>query len=171
MGRSGKIDREEEFQWLFGAEYPAVLRTTYLVLHDRQRAEEITQDAFVQLLRHWDKVRDYDSPQAWVRRVAIRLAVRDVRRERTRTRLTRREATLASTETPRTGLDRDLLAAIQSLPPQQRSVVVLFYYEDRPMDEIAEIVGCSPSTGWVHLHKARRRLGALLAEEVNSDVN
>ena len=171
MDGSGRIDREEEFQWLFVAEYPAVVRTTYLVLHDAQRAEEVAQDAFVQLLRHWDKVRDYDSPQAWVRRVAIRLAVRETRRERTRTWLTRREASLAPEEAPGTGLDPDLLAAIRSLPTQQRCVVVLFYYEDRPMDEVAEIVGCSTATGWVHLHKARKRLGVLLSEEVSSDVD
>ncbi|MGZ5398470.1 MAG: RNA polymerase sigma factor [Nocardioides sp.] len=171
MGRSGRIDKAEEFQWLFVAEYPAVVRTTYLVLHDPDRAEEIAQDAFVQLLRHWDKVRDYDSPQAWVRRVAIRLAVRDTRRERTRVRLTRGEAVLTSAEAPGTGLDPDLLAAIGSLPTQQRCVVVLFYYEDRPMEEVAEIVGCSTATGWVHLHKARKRLGVLLSEEVSSDVD
>ena len=43
-----------------------------------------------------------------------------------------------------------------------RSVVVLFYYEDRPMDQIADILGCTTATGWVHLHKARKRLGVLL---------
>ena len=68
-------------------------------------------------------------------------------------------------------MDVDLLNAIKSLPPQQRSVIVLFYYEDRPMDEIAQILGFSPSTGWVHLHRARKRLGALLTEEVGNDVH
>ena len=50
----------------------------------RQRAEDITQDAFVQLYRHWKKVSLYEWPEAWVRRVAIRLAVRDVKRTRVR---------------------------------------------------------------------------------------
>jgi DNA-directed RNA polymerase specialized sigma24 family protein len=68
-------------------------------------------------------------------------------------------------------MDPDLTAAIRSLPAQQRAVVVLFYLEDRPMEEIAEITGCSVSTGWVHLHRARKRLGTLLAEEVANDVH
>ena len=38
------------------------------------------------------------------------------------------------------------------------------------MDQIADIIGCSTATGWVHLHKARKALGTLLSEEVDSDV-
>ena len=158
---------------MFVNDYPSVVRTTYLVLHDHARAEEIAQDAFVQLLRHWAKVGQYESPSAWLRRVAIRLAVKEARRDQRRLVLTRRDH-----ETPRpavTGgpveVDEELVAAIRTLSPQQRSVVVLFYYEDRPMNQIAEILGCTPATGWVHLHKARKRLGALLQAEVHSDVD
>jgi DNA-directed RNA polymerase specialized sigma24 family protein len=68
------VDSVDEYRWMFAAEYPAVVRTVYLVLHDYSRSEEIAQDAFVQLLRHWNKVRRYEAPGAWVRRVAIRLA-------------------------------------------------------------------------------------------------
>lgn len=104
--------------------------------------------------------------------MAIRLATRDAKRERRRAVLTRgtidRDPVRPS---PVAMMDPDLVAAIRSLPLQQRSVVVLFYFEDRPMEEIAEIAGCSVSTGWVHLHRARKRLGTLLSEEVNNDVH
>jgi RNA polymerase sigma-70 factor (ECF subfamily) len=63
-----------------------------------------------------------------------------------------------------------VLAAVRRLAPKQRAVVVLFYFEDRPMAEIAEIVGCSESTGWSQLHTARRHLAATLSEEVTDDV-
>jgi DNA-directed RNA polymerase specialized sigma24 family protein len=76
------VDGDDEFRWLFAIEYPTVVRTVYFVLHDHARAEEIARDSFVQLLRHWGKVSRYDSPEAWVRRVAIRLAIRDAKRER-----------------------------------------------------------------------------------------
>jgi RNA polymerase sigma factor (sigma-70 family) len=163
------MGESDEFRWLFVAEYPAVVRTAFLILHDYARAEEIAQDAFVQLLRHWSRVSRYESPDAWVRRVAIRLAVRDAKREARRSLLIRRDAR-GPTAPASDAVDIDLLAAIRTLPVQQRSVVVLFYFEDRPMDEIAGIVGCSISTGWVHLHRARKRLAALLAEEVDNDV-
>ncbi len=66
--------------------------------------------------------------------------------------------------------DLDLMSAVRELPLRQRSVVALYYLEDRPMDEVANLMGCSPSTGWVHLHRARKRLAELLGEEASDDV-
>ena len=70
-----------DFDSMFAAEYPAVLRTVFLICHDIQQAQDVTQDAFVELLRHWDKVSRYDRPGAWVRRVAIRKMLKAMRRE------------------------------------------------------------------------------------------
>jgi RNA polymerase sigma factor (sigma-70 family) len=163
------VGGDEEFSGFFAAEYRALVRTVTLVLHDPTRAEEIAQDAFVQLLRNWSKVCRYESPDAWVRRVAIRLAVRDAKRERRLAQLRLRNVDEAPALDP--SMDVDLMAVIKTLPPRQRSVIVLFYYEDRPMEDIARILDCSPSTGWVHLHRARKRLGVLLTEEVGNDVH
>jgi hypothetical protein len=58
-------DADLQFDWLFADEFPAVMRAVYLIVHDLGRAEDITQDAFVQLLRHWKKVSRYDRPGAW----------------------------------------------------------------------------------------------------------
>ncbi|MDP9302061.1 MAG: hypothetical protein M3P43_14395, partial [Actinomycetota bacterium] len=57
---------DAEFTWLFRAEFPRVARTAYLILHDRQAAEDVAQQAFAQLLVHWKKVSRYDLPEAWV---------------------------------------------------------------------------------------------------------
>jgi hypothetical protein len=64
------VESIDEYRWMFAAEYPAVVRTVYLVLYDYARSQKIAQDAFVQLLQHWEKVRCYEAPEAWVRRVA-----------------------------------------------------------------------------------------------------
>ena len=61
------MERETEFRELFAASYARVVGTVYLIVQDRARAEEITQDAFMQLLRHWRKVSGYEQPDAWVR--------------------------------------------------------------------------------------------------------
>jgi RNA polymerase sigma-70 factor, ECF subfamily len=52
----------------------------------------------------------------------------------------------------------------------QRAAVVLFYFEDLPLSEIASILRCSEATVRVHLHRARKRLAELLGEEVIEDV-
>ena len=159
-------DADEAYEWFFRAEFPAVLRTVFLILHDRGRSEDVTQEAFIQLLVHWRKVSRYERPEAWVRRVAIRQAIRALRRERVRALLERETAADAGPDVP----DVDLARAVQRLPVMQRSAVVLFYFEDRPVTEIAFILGISEGTVKVHLHRARRRLAELLGEEVDENA-
>jgi DNA-directed RNA polymerase specialized sigma24 family protein len=152
---------EIEYTAFFRDEFPAVLRTVALMLRDQQRAEEITQDAFVQLLRDWAKVSRYERPAAWVRRVAIRLAMRSIRRDRLWAGV--REALLPPTPTPPSRFDVD--GAIRRLPASQRAAIVLHYYEDRPIAEVALILGCAEPTARVHLHHGRNRLRVLLGED------
>jgi len=155
-----------EFDILFREEFPDVVRAVFLICHDQERARDIAQDAFVQLLRHWKKVSRYDRPGAWVRRVAIRMAIQSIRRESLRSRLE------PQTSIPRTPgpVDIDLLEAIRSLPPKQRAAVVLFYFEDMPLAEVAEVIGCSHATTRVHVKQGRERLASILGEEVRDDV-
>lgn len=156
---------ETEYSQFFRAEFQPVVRTAYLVVHDQQTAEDVAQDAFGQLYLHWSKVRTYENPHAWIRRVAIRIAVRRARRDATRRHLTKQQ------EGPRPvdgTHDLDLLAALRTLPPQQRAAIALHYFEDRPTDEVGELMGCSASTVRSHLARARRRLAQLLdTEEVH----
>ncbi|MGH2594612.1 MAG: RNA polymerase sigma factor [Actinomycetota bacterium] len=155
-----------EYTWFFRAEFPMVLRTVFLILGDRARAEDVTQEAFIQLLSHWKKVSRYERPEAWVRRVAIRLAVRTLKRDRMRAVLERDTAPERDPRWP----DVDLAEALKQLPVKQRTCVLLFYFEDRPIAEIVEILGISEGAVKVHLHRARERLATLLGEEVDEDA-
>ena len=82
------MDREEErdYEWVYRAGFASVARTVFLIVGSRAVAEEITQDAFVKLLQKWSTVSDYERPEAWARKVAVRMAVRHVGRERSRPR-------------------------------------------------------------------------------------
>lgn len=153
-----------DYDTLFLHEFPRVSRTLHHIVGDRGRAEEVAQDAFLELLRNWDKVSGYDRPDLWVRRVAIRKAQRERHRHWRRVELERHTLDVADSEPPTPA--PEVLTAVRRLPPKQRAVVVLFYFEDRPMSEIAEILGCAESTGWSQLHTARRHLAVALAEEV-----
>jgi RNA polymerase sigma factor (sigma-70 family) len=157
-----------DFDTLFRAEFPRVARTVHHIVGDRLQADEVTQDAFLELLRHWTKVSTYERPELWVRRVAIRKAQRERHRTWRRRELERVTAEPESAEPPTPA--PEVLAAVRALGPKQRAIVVLFYFEDRSMAEISEIVGCSESTGWSQLHHARRRLATVLGEEVPDDV-
>jgi RNA polymerase sigma factor (sigma-70 family) len=154
-------DAELDYSTFFRAEFAAVLRTVALMLRDPGRAEEITQDAFIQLLRDWPKISRYERPQAWVRRVAIRLTMRAIRRERLWSIV--RLDLLPSAEAPPSKYD--VPGTIRRLPGSQRAAIVLHYYEDRPVADVAAILGCSEPTARVHLHRGRERLRQLLGED------
>jgi RNA polymerase sigma factor (sigma-70 family) len=153
-----------DFDTVFSVEYPCVLRTVFLICHDSQLAQDVAQDAFVELLRHWEKVRQHDRPGAWVRRVAIRRLMRVLRREGRR-----RDAERALEPSgPPEPADVDVLLALREVSPRQRAALVLHYYEDMPIHEIADLLGCSASSAAVHVHRGRARL-RLLLKEVTSD--
>ncbi len=161
-----ETDTDTAFGWLFRDEYPAIVRTAYLMLGDRAAAEDVAQEAFIRLYARWRRISRYERPGAWVRRVAIRLASRSLRAGR-------RTVLQAEVEDPgRTEpvSDPDLRRALLGLPSSQRAAVVLHYFEDRPVAEVAEIMGCATSTAKVHLHRARKRLAEVLGEEEVSDV-
>jgi RNA polymerase sigma-70 factor (ECF subfamily) len=61
--------------------------------------------------------------------------------------------------------DVDVQRSLLRLPARQRAVVVLHYFEDRPVREVAELLGVEEATVKVHLHRARSRLRQLLGED------
>lgn len=154
-------ERDEGFTSFFRSEYPSLVRTLYLVVHDRELARDLAQDAFVQLFARWRRISHYERPEAWVRRIGIRMAVRAASRERVRPRL-ERELDFGTLPRP---IDLDVVRAIEHLPPSQRAAVALFYLEDRPVSEVAEVLGCSEVTAKVHLHRARKRLAEVLGDK------
>ncbi len=59
--------------------------------------------------------------------------------------------------------DHEFWEAVRALPARQAQAIALHYLEDRPVAEIAEILGCAPATVKVHLHRGRRALADTLA--------
>ena len=165
VGRSPASEDLDDYAWFFRAEFPAVVRTALLIVRDRGRAEEIAQEAFMRLHMHWRTVSRYERPDAWVRRVAIRLAARAAGRERARPSLEQAAAGPRVGDAPAT--DIDLLRAIGELPMRQRIAVVLFYLEDRPLPEIAHVLDCTDGAAKTLLYRARVTLADQLGEEVD----
>jgi RNA polymerase sigma factor (sigma-70 family) len=162
MWGHGMRDSERvEFEWVFRSAYASVLRTVFLILHDRGRAEEVTQDAFTRLCERWHGVVRIDHPEAWVRQVAIRAAIRQAQRSRVLFFVAAPDETGTWDRLP----DVDLAHSIAALPPRQRAAVALFYLDDRPVDEVALLLGVSTSTVKQHLLRARVRLAELLSEQ------
>lgn len=136
-----------DFAAFYAATRPRLLRTAYAVSGDRQLAEDAVQVAFAQAYAAWGRVSRADDPVAYVRKIAVNAAIAQQRKA-----FRRRETSVdVLPERARdTGLDpgdRDeVLQAVRALPPRQRAVVVLRYYEDLSEQQIADALGCRPGT-------------------------
>lgn len=138
-----------DFDEFFAVAWPRLLRTTYGVTGDRQLAEDALQTAFAKAYAAWSRVSRADEPIAYVRTMALHAALAQQRKA-----AVRRETTVRAMPEARTSgeaedalLERDeVWAAIATLPPRQRAVVVLRYYEDLSERQIAETLGIRPGT-------------------------
>jgi RNA polymerase sigma-70 factor (ECF subfamily) len=153
-----------DFESFYRSEYRSVVGLAYALSGSRIAAEDITQDAFLAAHKEWDRVAAYDRPEAWVRRVVSNLSVSLIRTKA-------REAGALIRLKPRDGFlpqmpaeDAHFWKAVRSLPRRQAQVIALHYLEDRPIADIALVLGCAENTVKVHLHKGRQRLARKLDE-------
>lgn len=152
---------ETSFDDFYLREFRPMVALAAAVCGSSLLAEDLAQEAMTRIYRRWDRVSIYDKPGAFARRVTINLAnsrrKRDAVAERGRSRLGTQHAVPPPAE-PHT----EVWDAVRRLPPKQRAAIALHYLEDRPVDEIADILGCASATARVHLHRARATLATLL---------
>ena len=135
----------------------------YALCGSRWAAEDLAQDAFLAAHDRWDRISGYDQPGAWVRRVVANRSISSVRKRRSEATALVRVAfgeRPALTEISADGAE--FWDAVRSLPRRQAQVVALFYLEDRPVAEIAEILEIAPGTVKKHLFDGRQALARLL---------
>jgi RNA polymerase sigma-70 factor (ECF subfamily) len=150
---------DRSFEDFYMKEYRQVLVIARVLMGDRIRAEDVTQDAFVAALDAWGRL---ENPEGWIRRVVANKA-----RSAWRRRYAERNALKQLENEVHVGGDlpketEEFWAKVRSLPPRQAQAVALFYLEDRPVRNVAAILGCSESTARVHLTRGRRSLAKSL---------
>jgi RNA polymerase sigma-70 factor (ECF subfamily) len=123
---------------------------------DREVANDSVAEAFAQALRRGDAIR---APLPWIWRAAFRIAAGELKRRNT-VYPVRREESYELSESA-----GSVLAALAKLSARQRAAVVLHYYADHSLKEIATILGSSPATVAVHLHRGRKRLQEILGSD------
>jgi RNA polymerase sigma-70 factor (sigma-E family) len=143
---------DAEFERFVGDTAGELLRTAYLVVWDLAEAEDLVQECLLRVARRWPRIRSMDHPIAYARRVLINLAL-DGRRRHNRRRhelnghLPEDRADEASEqELGRIDTQSELIAALGTLAPRQRAVLVLRYFVDLPESEVAAALGCSLGT-------------------------
>ena len=144
-----------------------LIRLAYLMLSDRAAAEDVVQDAFCGLYRHWDRLADRDRALAYVRSSVLNGCRSALRRRTTGRRLlTAYQPPTASAEAAVLGLEerQEVMRAVRRLPERQREALVLRFYLDLPEREIARLMGLRPSSVRSATARALKALGHALGE-------
>lgn len=170
MDWAGNAAVKHEFDRFTAEVSDLLLRTGYLMTGDAKDAEDLAQETLLRVARRWQRVRSMDRPAAYARHILINLVLHDSgRRSRQRAELQPRDGAFdASDETAARALrDVEDVAefrwALAQLPARQRAVLVLRYWADLPVAEVADILGCSAGTVTSTASRAAARLAQALA--------
>jgi RNA polymerase sigma-70 factor (ECF subfamily) len=155
------VRQDAEFQEFYEANYGRIVAMVAVVLGDRDQAQDVAQEAFARALTRWHRIGGYELPEAWVRRVALRIAVDFGRRFRRAILVSVKLAAQRPVAEP--GLGESLAftalgAALRRLPLREREVLALHYLADLPVEAIARECGLPLGTVKTRLAAGRRHL-------------
>ncbi|MGV4984432.1 SigE family RNA polymerase sigma factor [Streptomyces sp. NPDC001709] len=155
---------EDEFDAFYATAFPRLTGQLYAFTGDHGEAQDVVQEAFV---RAWDRRKSFladSAPEAWIRTVAVRLAVSRWRRARRWLELVRRHTLPESTPGP--GPEHAaLVAALRQLPQAQRLAIVLHHLCDLSVEQVASETGAPVGTVKARLSRGR----AALAKQLGTD--
>jgi RNA polymerase sigma-70 factor (ECF subfamily) len=157
------VREEQSFEEFYAAVFGRLVGQLYLVTGELQEAEDVVQEALTRAATRWTRLRDYNVPEVWVRRVAMNLATDGFRRARRRLAVAARLR--RDPEEPATLEGLVVAEALRGLPLDQRKVVVLHYLLDLPVDQVAAELKVPVGTVKSRLARARRVLAVRLAPE------
>ena len=131
--------------------------------HDRELADDLAQQTFLNAYKDIGKLKDVNRFPGWLKQIALntwRMFVRaKIHREKTSTKA----AMQATTANPQTALSQDLDHALAQLSPEQRSCVVLAYYQGMSHSEISNLLNIPNGTVKSHIRRGSEKLRSILS--------
>ena len=158
-------DMDPSFEDYVRGRQRQLVRAAYLMCGSETQAQDLVQEALVKLAARWDSVRT-ENPDAYVRRILYHDAISAWRRTRREsfTDLVPHRPVSGASVADRVSQRADILAALRTLAPRQRAVVVLRYFEDRTEADTAQVLGVSVGTVKSQAHDGLARLRLTLEQ-------
>ncbi len=151
-------DREQRLIEMVGTYQRPLLRMCYLMLKDEELARDAVQETFLKAYRAMERFRGESSEQTWLMRIAMNTC-RDMRRSFWFKHMDRR---ITPEDLPETAWPGEsnlaLTMAVMQLPPRDREVITLYYYQGMTVQEIGQALGLAQSSVSNRLKKAKERL-------------
>ncbi|MEU6713592.1 RNA polymerase sigma factor [Nonomuraea sp. NPDC046802] len=165
------MTRQDRFEAIYDAYYPAIHQYAARRTGSPDDTADIVSETF---LTAWRRIRDVPEGERallWLYGVARRVLANQRRGATRRLELADRLRDELAAERPVTPVDLDhVRAAFEALPERDREVLALACWEELTGEEIAEVVGCTAIAARTRLHRARKRLAALLEREPSSTI-
>jgi RNA polymerase sigma-70 factor (sigma-E family) len=150
---------------LYDSHIDKAVRLGYLLTGDEELAQDMAHDAFVRLFVRFHDIRSKDAFDAYLRRTIVNLASDRYRRRLLQRKYERAHHPVeAERDQPDIELRDELWRAMQELPPRQRAVVVIRYYEDLSEAQVGEALDCSPAAAKSLIARGIRRLRDVVGE-------
>ena len=148
----------------------ALLRTCYVMLRDYALAEDAVQETFLKAYRASAAFRGDCSEKTWLMRIAMNTC-RDMRRSAWFRRVDRRVTPeqLPEACVPFEATDNTLIETVMNLPCREKEILLLYFYQDMTLGEIAQALGFAPSTVSAKLKRTKEKLRAVLEGGENDE--
>ena len=160
--RRGSVDVLDVLLDEYGRE---LQRVAFLILHDVSAAEDVVADTLITALEQGASLRDAGTLRPWLLRIAANHALQHRRR---RVRIVQLDLLPESADVrDRTDAAADRAAlweGVAALPPRTRAAIVLHYYADLPVDDVAAALGVSVNTVKTQLRTGLQHLRSALAD-------
>jgi RNA polymerase sigma-70 factor (sigma-E family) len=154
---------DQEFDAYVVASGPRLKRLAFLITGDLDAAEDLLQSAYAKALPRWSRIRAYEQPDAYMRRVLVNARTSAWRRTRGREVVTDRLPEQPAPDAMSGHEDaEDLRRALLALPGKQRAAVVLRFYCDMSEAETAAVMGVSVGTVKSHTSRGLAHLRELV---------
>lgn len=176
--RRMKEGDKTSFDLLYEKYKNMALHTAYLIIGDRSYSEDVVQDTFVKIWLHCGELKNDSGFKAWMMQILVRTAYKTGKkknRELPDEEIVQKADTVISPSAVEQVIAQEeaetIAGAVRALPVKQRTVVVLYYYQEYQISEIAKILGVLEGTVKSRLHTARGQLRRKLESDLGMTVS
>lgn len=150
--KSAKLQQQVEAQIL--ASYPSLFRLAYTYMRNADDAMDVVQESVCKAISRYDGIRNEQAIRSWLCRIVVNTAMDQLRRRK-------REITVE--QMPESGYEDtysnpDLQRLLNGLNDRERTIVVLRFFEDMRLQDIAEITGENPNTVKTTLYRCLKKM-------------
>ncbi|HEX4688029.1 MAG TPA: SigE family RNA polymerase sigma factor [Nocardioides sp.] len=162
----------EEFTSFVLSSQPGLRRTAFLMCGDWQLASDHVQDALIRVYRHWPRLRGEAEARAYARKAVVSVVI-DAKRRRSSTEVpVEAVRDVGASDDAERSADRELLTrCLAQVPTRQRACLVLRYYDDLSVTEVASLLGISEGTVKSQTARGLDTLQAAFAQETHDELS